>query len=72
MWPALFGSGWQWGVLVALSLACLFVGLLGFLLLVVNKPRREAAAPLDQLWHRYEEGDLIRKEFDRARRRTIR
>lgn len=69
MWPSLFGPGWQWGVLVALSLACLAIGFLGFLYLVVRKPRPQAATPLDQLLHRYEEGDLTGEEFGRLRRK---
>jgi hypothetical protein len=71
MWPILFGPGWEWGVLVALSLAGLVIGLLGFLCLVVRKPRPEAATPLDQLWHRYEEGDLTGEEFDRLRHKLL-
>ena len=70
MWPSLFGPGWQWGVLVALSLGCVLIGLLGFLVLVVRKPRPTAATPLDQLWRRYEEGDLTGEEFDRLRQKA--
>ena len=72
MWPSMFGPGWQWGVLVALSLGCLLIGLLGFVSLVVGKPRPEAATPLDQLWHRYEEGDITVEDFDRLRRKIPR
>ncbi len=65
MWPALFGAGWGWGILVALSLASLFAGFLGFLLLITNRESQETAEPLDQIWHRYEEGDVTREEFKR-------
>jgi len=69
MWPSMFGPGWQWGVLVALSLGCLLIGLWGFVALVVRKPRPEAATPFDQLWRRHEEGDITVEEFDRLRRK---
>lgn len=68
MWPAMFGPGWQWGVLVALSLVCLAIGLIGFLCLAVRKPRPNVSTPLDLLWRRYEEGDLTSAEFNRLRR----
>lgn len=68
----MFGPGWQWGVLVALSFVCLLIGLLGFLCLVVRKRRPEAVAPLDQLWRQYEEGDLTLQEIDRLRRKIAR
>ena len=69
MWPALLGSGWIWGALVAGTLVCFIVGVLGFLLLITRKPRRQASDDLDAMWHRYEEGDLTRPEFDRIVRR---
>jgi uncharacterized membrane protein len=69
VWPALFGAGWGWGILVALSLASLFAGFLGFLLLITNRESREAAEPLDQVWHRYEEGDITGDEFKRLKPR---
>ncbi len=71
MWPALFGPGWVWGALVALCLGGLLLGLIGFLLLTVNDRRRPSADPLEELWHRYEEGDLIREEFERRRREAL-
>ncbi len=69
MWPALFGAGWGWGILVALSLASLFAGFLGFLLLITNPESREVAESPDQIWHRYEEGDVTRDGFKRLRPR---
>jgi len=70
MWPSIFGPGWVWGALVALALLCLVLGVLGFLLLVVNRPHRDAAEPTDRLWHRLEEGDITPAEFQRLRRAT--
>jgi len=69
MWPAMFGPVWIWGVLGALALGCLLIGLVGFLLLIVGGPRRRPTSRLDELWHWYEEGDLTREEFNRLRRK---
>ncbi len=68
MWPSIFGPGWMWGALVALAFLCFVLGVLGFLLLVINRPPRETGDSVGQLWHRYEEGDLTREEFERLRR----
>ena len=65
MWPALFGSGWIWGVLVAAALVCFIVGVLGFLFLIIVKPPRQKPDDLGEVWHRYEEGDLTRSEWER-------
>jgi hypothetical protein len=71
MWPTLFGSGWIWGALVAGTLVCFIVGVLGFLFLVTVRRPQETKSEFDEVWHRYEEGDLTRSEFDRTvRRRT--
>ena len=51
--------------MVALAFFCL---VLGFLLLVINKPPRDADESIDQLWHRLEEGDITPQEFDRRKR----
>lgn len=67
MWPMIFGPGWVWGVLVALALSSLFAGVLGLLLLVMNNRHPSRPQPLDQAWHRYEEGDITREEFERLR-----
>ncbi len=67
MWPLIFGPGWVWGVLVALALSSLFVGVLGFLLLIMGNRPRDHARPFDETWHRYEEGDITREEFERLR-----
>ena len=66
MWPSVFGPGWAWGMLVALAFLCLVLGVLGFLLLVINRPR-DADEPTDRLWHLLEEGGITPQEF---RRRT--
>ena len=52
--------------MVALAFLCLVLGVLGFLLLVINRPR-DADEPTDRLWHLLEEGDITPQEF---RRRT--
>jgi len=65
MWPALFGSGWVWGTLVAAALLCFIVGVLGFLFLITVKPPRQASDALDRAWHLYEAGDLTRFEWER-------
>ena len=70
MWPTLFGSGWIWDALVAGTLACFAVGVLGFLFLVTVKPPRQGSDEFDEVWHRHEEGDLARPEFERTLRRT--
>jgi uncharacterized membrane protein len=71
MWPAMFGPGCIWGVVVAISVGCLLVGLVGFLLLAVDGHRHGPVDPLDELWHRYEEGDVTRQEFERLRREAL-
>jgi hypothetical protein len=66
MWPMLFGSGWVWSALIAAALVCFIVGVLGFLFLITVKPVRQTSDEFDELWHRYEEGDLTRPEFERT------
>ncbi len=68
MWPMIFGPGWIWGVLVALGLSCIIIGVLGFLLLVLSNRPGKHPSSLDEAWHRYEEGDITREEFERLRR----
>ncbi len=68
MWPAMFGSGWVWGMLAALALSGIFIGFLGFLLLVLNRVPRMLHESSDQLRHRYEAGDITREEYDHLRR----
>lgn len=71
MWPALLGSGWIWSALLAGTLVCFVVGVLGFLFLVTVKPRRETSDEFDETWRRYEVGDLTRAEFERSVRRPV-
>jgi uncharacterized membrane protein len=68
MWPSLFGPGWGWGILVALVFLSVIVAVLGLLFVLLNG-RRETAKPFDMLWHRFEEGDLTREEYQRFRRK---
>lgn len=70
MWPTLFGSGWIWGALVAGTLVCFVVGVLGFLFVITVKPPRQPRDEFEEVWHRYEEGDLTRSEFERTARRA--
>jgi len=67
MWPSIFGPGWVWGALIALAFLCLVLGVLGFMFLVIFSPPREADDPTGRLWHRFEEGDLTKVEFERFR-----
>lgn len=68
MLPSIFGPGWGWGVLVALAFLCLVLGGLGFLLLVINRPTRDAAESADRLWNLLEEEDITLGEFERRKR----
>jgi hypothetical protein len=68
MWPSIFGPGWGWGVLVVLAFLCLVLGVLGFLLLVINRPPRDPDESTDRLWHLLEEGDITPGEFERRKR----
>lgn len=71
MWPTLFGAGWIWGALIAAALVCFIVGVLGFLFLITVKPARQTSDEFDELWHRFEEGDLTPSEFERTIRRPV-
>ncbi len=65
MWPALFGSGWIWSVLVAAALLSFIVGILGFLFLIIVKPPRQGSDDLGRAWHLYEDGDLTPAPWER-------
>ena len=39
MWQAMVGLNWGWGILMALSLGGLLIGLLGFVRLIVWPPQ---------------------------------
>jgi hypothetical protein len=68
MWPSIFGPGWGWGMLVALAFLCLVLGVLGFLVAVINRPSRDVDESIDQLLHQLEEGDITPGEFERRKR----
>jgi len=68
MWPGIFGPGWVWGVLVTLAFLCLVLGVLGFMLLVINRSPQNVDDSIDRLWHRLEEGDITPGEFERRKR----
>ncbi len=66
MWPDLFGPGWLYEVLLSFGFLGAFAGFLKFLERLYKEPI-ERPDPLLALWHRYEEGDLTRREFERLR-----
>lgn len=68
MWPSIFGPGWVSGALIAVASLCFVLGVLGFMLLVIGRPPREADDPTERLWHRFEQGDITKVEFERLRR----
>ncbi|HKV44296.1 MAG TPA: hypothetical protein VJT32_06420 [bacterium] len=70
MWPDLFGPGWEIQLLMA---AGLFTGIVAIFKAMAGGGVRSVQDPpdaLQRLWHRYEEGDLTRQEFDRYRRQS--
>jgi hypothetical protein len=69
MWPSMFGSGWPWGVAIALAAAALLVGWFAWVGRLESTHATRTTPP-DDSWHRYEEGDLTRQEFVRRRRRA--
>jgi len=68
MGPSVFGPGWGWGVLIALSVLCLVAGLLGFVLLVLRPAPRRRADARDDISQRIEEDDLPLEDFERLPR----
>jgi hypothetical protein len=66
MWPNLFGHSWIWGILVTLAMLCIIFGGLGLMFYLLQRPT-ETPDPFDRIWHRFEEGDLTREEFERLR-----
>jgi hypothetical protein len=66
MWPSLFADGWIWGILVALGMLCIIFGGLGLMFYLLRRPP-ETREPIDRIWHRFEDGDLTREEFERLR-----
>ncbi len=69
MWPDLMGSGWELQLLMAIGILCAVIAALRALAAAADRPfRDEGPDPLLTLWHRYEEGDLTRQEFQRLKR----
>lgn len=69
MWPDLMGSGWEQQLLMAIGILCAVIAALRALAAAADRPfRDEGPDPLLTLWHRYEEGDLTRQEFQRQKR----
>jgi hypothetical protein len=66
MWPDLFGSGWVWGVLLSFGVLGALIGALVWLEILTRQPA-EVDDTVQRVWHRYEQGDLTRAEFDRLR-----
>ncbi len=65
MWPDLFGPGWPWGVLAACGILTACVALVS----AFGRAGRPDAEfeTFQELWRRYEQGDLTRWEFERLR-----
>lgn len=69
MWPDLMGPGWQQQLLIAAGLlGAVFASVKMLASAAARLEAGEAPDPLLSLWHRYEEGDLTRLEFERAKR----
>ena len=67
MWPNLWGPGWWWGALASFGFICSTVAWMTR----VGSASRKAVGrrdELQELWKRYEQGDLTRREFQRLRR----
>ena len=62
MWPQLFGSGWEFGVLIAGAILAAFGCVVWF---AIRSPRSLGPDPVADLWRRYEQGDLT--SWDAAR-----
>lgn len=70
MWPDLMGPGWQWHLLATVGLVTGVFAVIGILERAAAAARHEEPAfsdPLLVLWHRYEVGDLTRREFERKK-----
>jgi hypothetical protein len=69
MWPNLMGPGWQPQLLLAVGMLCAIIAASKALAAAADRwEAEEAPGPLLGLWHRYEEGNLTRQEFERAKR----
>jgi hypothetical protein len=68
MWPNLFGPGWIWDALLSAGFLAAVAVTAGALLRAPENfmnPGRAGEDRLQQIWHRYEEGDLTPWEFAR-------
>jgi hypothetical protein len=66
----MIGSRWVWPI-IAMTAALTLAGILRLVLAAVSKMGETGNVdPLDdEIWHRYEEGDVTREEFQRLRRK---
>jgi hypothetical protein len=67
MWPDVMAPGWQWHLLATAGLLAAFSAVIGLLAKAAGREEPASPDPLLVLWHRYEVGDLTRREFERAR-----
>jgi hypothetical protein len=70
MWPDLMGPEWQWHLLATVGLLTALFAALWLVDRAAKTAFHEEPAspdPLLMLWHRYEVGDLTRREFERQR-----
>ncbi len=65
MWPDLFGPGWVWNLLATCSILAACIALVRAVDRA-EKPDAEFEA-FQELWRRYEQGDLTSWEFERLR-----
>jgi uncharacterized membrane protein len=69
MWPDLMGSGWGQQLLMSIGILCVLIAAFKALAVIADRQLgEEGADPFLALWHRYEEGDLTRQEFQRLSR----
>ena len=70
MWPDVVGPEWQWHLLATVGLLTAVFAVIGILERAAAAASHEEPAyadPLLVLWHRYEVGDLPRREFEREK-----
>ncbi|HLW48170.1 MAG TPA: hypothetical protein VKW09_10440 [bacterium] len=68
MWPSLFGAGWVWNAVLSAALAAGVIAVIPVLVRGARRAGRHGTSADDSLqtiWHRFEEGDLTRWEFER-------